>query len=51
LANATGFVMYLRAAAAPALAGSPFFGAFFMLSVLWFILIGLRLLQFGRSPA
>ena len=51
LANATGFVMYLRAAAAPALAGSPFFGAFFMLSVLWFILIGLRLLQFGHKHA
>ncbi len=51
LANGTGFVMYLRAAAAPALAGSPFFGAFFMLSVLWFILIGLRLFQFGRNQA
>jgi hypothetical protein len=51
LANGTGFVMYLRAAAAPALAGSPFFGAFFLLSVLWFILIALRLLQFGRNNA
>ncbi len=51
LANGTGLVMYIRAAAAPALAGSPFFGAFFMLSVLWFILIGLRLFQFGRNHA
>ena len=51
LANGTGIAMYLRAAAAPALAGSPFFGAFFLLSVVWFILIGLRLLQFEPNKA
>jgi hypothetical protein len=45
LANGIGIVMYFNAAAAPAMAGSPFFGVFFLLSVIWFILIGRKLLQ------
>lgn len=48
-ANGVGLAMYIRAAAAPALAGSPFFGAFFLLSVIWFFLIAQRLLQQGRA--
>jgi len=45
LANGIGLVMYFNAALAPAMAGSPFFGVFFLLSVIWFILIGRKLLQ------
>jgi hypothetical protein len=45
LANGIGLVMYFNAALAPAMAGSPFFGIFFLLSVLWFIQIGRKLLQ------
>ena len=45
LANGTGLVMYFNAALAPARSGSPFFGVFFLFSVLWFILTGLKLLQ------
>jgi len=45
LANGIGLVMYFNAALAPAIAGSPFFGVFFLLSVIWFILIGRKLLQ------
>ncbi len=51
LANGTGLLMYVYAAAAPTPAGSPFFGAFFLLSVLWFIVMGVRLLRFGRNYA
>jgi hypothetical protein len=50
LANGIGLVMYFNAAAAPAMAGSPFFIAFFLLSVIWFILIGWTLLRIGRIP-
>jgi len=45
LANGIELVMYFNAAVAPAMAGSPFFGVFFLLSVIWFILIGRKLLQ------
>ncbi len=51
LANGVALLMYVFAAATPTPAGSPFFGAFFMLSVLWFILMGQRLLQLGRKHA
>jgi hypothetical protein len=49
LANGIGLAMYLRAAAAPAMAGSPFFGAFFLLSVIWYILIARGLFQLGQT--
>lgn len=45
LANGVGMVMYFNSALAPAMSGSPFFGAFFLLSVIWFFLIGAKLLQ------
>ncbi len=45
LANGTGLVMYFNAALGPAMAGSPFFGVFFLLSVIWFFLVGRKLLQ------
>jgi hypothetical protein len=44
LANGTGLVMYFNAALAPAVSGSPFFGVFFLFSVIWFILVGRKLL-------
>lgn len=47
LANGIGLVMYGSAALAPSMTGSPFFLAFFLLSLIWFILIGLRLTQAG----
>lgn len=47
LANGMGLLMCAYAAAAPTPAGSPFFGAFFLLSVMWFILMGRKLLQLG----
>lgn len=50
LANGIGLAMYINAAG-PAMAGSPFFGIFFLLSVLWFILIGRKLLQLGAASA
>jgi len=49
LANGTGLAMYLWAAAAPTLTGSPFFGAFFLLTVIWFVLIAHRLLRLGSA--
>jgi len=45
LANGTGLVMYFNAALAPAVSGSPFFVVFFLFSVIWFILVGRKLLQ------
>ena len=48
LANGIGLVMYFNAAAAPTTAGSPFFAAFFLLSVIWCILIGRTLVWIGR---
>jgi hypothetical protein len=45
LANGFGLVMNFNAALAPAAAGSPFFGIFFLLSVIWFFLIGWKLLR------
>lgn len=44
LANGIGLVMYFNAALAPAMSGSPFFGAFFLFSIIWFFLIGRKLL-------
>lgn len=49
LANGVGLVMYIRAAAAPAFEGSPFFGLFFVLSVMWFFLIARKLFQLGQA--
>jgi hypothetical protein len=49
LANGVGLVMYIRAAAAPAFEGSPFFGFFFVLSVMWFFLIARKLFQLGQA--
>jgi hypothetical protein len=49
LANGIGIVMYINAAVAPALAGSPFFAAFFLLSVIWYILIAIRLYRLGSN--
>jgi len=49
LANGIGLAMYINAAAGPAMAGSPFFGAFFLLSVIWFMLIGRTLLRTSRA--
>jgi hypothetical protein len=49
LANGIGLVMYFDAALSPALAGSPFFGVFFLLSVIWFVLVGRKLLRIGRT--
>jgi hypothetical protein len=48
LANGIGLVMYVRAAAVTALEGSPLFGLFFILSILWFFLIARGLLQLGQ---
>lgn len=47
LANGIGMLMYFNVAARRAFDGSPFFGLFFLLSVLWFFLIGQRLLRLG----
>ena len=44
LANGIGLAMYFNAALAPAMSGSPFFGAFFLFSIIWFFLIGRKLL-------
>jgi hypothetical protein len=49
LANGVGLVMYFWAAAAPVTAGSPFFGAFFLLSATWFVLIARNLLRLSRA--
>jgi hypothetical protein len=49
LANATALAMYVRAAAAPALDWSPFFGPFLLLSVIWYVLVARGLLQLGKS--
>ena len=49
LANGIGLMMYINAAVGPAMAGSPFFSAFFLLSVTWFILIGQALLCISRA--
>jgi hypothetical protein len=48
LANGIGLAMYIGAAAGPAMGGSPLFGAFFVLCVIWFVLIGRGLFQLGR---
>jgi hypothetical protein len=45
LANAAGLMMYVSAAFVTAPEGSPFFGPFFLFSVVWFFLVGRRLLQ------
>ncbi len=39
LANGAALAMYIRGAAAPTLEGSPFFGPFLLLSVIWYVLI------------
>lgn len=48
VANALGLLMYVSAAAGPAMAGSPFFGLFFLSSLIWFVLLGRGLLLAGR---
>jgi hypothetical protein len=45
LANGIGLVMYFNAALAPAASGSPFFAVFFVFSVAWYILVGVKLLK------
>jgi hypothetical protein len=45
LANGIGLAMYINAAAGPSMSGSPFFGAFFLFSIIWYVIIGLKLLQ------
>ena len=45
LANGVGMVMYFNAALVPVMSGSPFFAVFFLLTVIWFLLIGRKLLQ------
>jgi hypothetical protein len=45
LANGIGLAMNFNAALASAMVGSPFFGVFFLLFVIWFFLIGRKLLQ------
>ncbi len=49
LANGIGLVMYIDAAAGTSMGGSPLFGVFFLLFVIWVILIGRRLLQLGQA--
>lgn len=48
LANAVGLMMYVSAAFISAPEGSPFFGPFFLLSITWFLLVGLGLLRASR---
>ena len=48
LANGIGLVMYILSVAVTALEGSPLFGLFFLLSILWFFLIARRLIQLGQ---
>jgi hypothetical protein len=49
LANGIGLAMYINAAAGPAMAGSPFFGAFFLLSILWYFLMARGLFRISRA--
>jgi hypothetical protein len=49
LANGLGLAMYSRASMAPAMAGSPFFGAFFLLSVIWYSSIAWGLFQLRQT--
>jgi hypothetical protein len=49
LANGMGLAMDARAALAPTVGGSPFFGAFFLLSVIWYLLIARGLFQLGHT--
>lgn len=49
LANGIGLAMYIGAAIVPTMGGSPLFAAFFLLSVLWFILIARWLFEFGSA--
>ncbi len=51
LANGIALAMYIRGAAAPTLEGSPFFGPFLLLSVIWFVLIARGLFQLRKSQA
>lgn len=51
LANGVGMVMYINAAAVTSFSGSPFFGLFFLFSVLWFFLIARSLFQLGKNNA
>ncbi len=45
LANSIALAMYIRGAAAPVLEGSPFFGPFLLLSVIWYAMVGRALLR------
>lgn len=47
-ANGTGLAMFINAAVRPAPQGSPFFAAFFLLSVMWFFLIARSLFRSGH---
>jgi hypothetical protein len=49
LANGIGLVMYLSAPVVTAFGGSPFFGPFFLLSLIWFFLIAPKLIQLGKA--
>ncbi len=51
LANVTALAMYVRGAAAPTLEGSPFFGPFLLLSVIWYALLAHGLLRLDRDHA
>jgi len=49
LANGIGLVMYIGATASTSFGGSPFFGLFFLLSIIWFFLIARNLLQMSKA--
>lgn len=49
LTNGIALVMYINAAAAPASIGSPFFAPFLLLSVIWYALVGIKLLGLARA--
>lgn len=49
LANGVGLVMYVNAGAGPSFGGSPFFGPFFLFSVIWFFLIARDLFKISRA--
>ncbi len=51
LANGIALAMYIRGAAAPTLEGSPFFGPFLLLSVIWYALVARGLFQLRKSHA
>ena len=44
-----GYTLAAALCAAPAMAGSPFFVTFFLLSVIWYISVARGLFQFGQT--